>query len=152
MKKGTEQIVLILGVLAGAGITSFALNNLPMIRDTDPRWKSLIQIGGGMALLWFAPNSWQVVKVAGVGAITAGGISAIEKFSGGKIKMLAGPRGGGRQFSDAELTALRRLGQMRSPVQVTRGNMGRPAEVRGNGAAIPTMAGTGNGGWGNGGW
>lgn len=128
--KTTEKFMLLMAVIVGAVGTSWAVNNLPIVRDTDPRWKSLIQLGGGLALLFFAPGSWQLVKVAGIGAIAIGGASTVQKTFP-NMKLLSGPKGGGRNLSSQELSALRALGAMRAPVTVSRGGgpMNAPVTV-----------------------
>jgi hypothetical protein len=148
----TKQLMLFFTVFVGAGVTSWAVNNLPWISEQDPKWKTAIQLGGGLALVFLTPGSWQLAKVAGVGAAVIGGAGAIEKFSGGKIKMLAGPGNGkNRALTPQELNALRALGNMRAPATLSRpaSTMRAPASVMHGNKFDASWA---RGGYGGGAW
>jgi len=119
-KKETMDLFKLLGFgLGGAILSAILINNLPGIKDAKAVTKSLIQLGSGFALMLLAPNRWEIVKLAGVGAFMAGGLAGAERLSG--IKTLAGPR---NRISSRELDQLKIRGgvplQLRGPMEMQR--------------------------------
>ena len=65
------QILMGAGVAtAGALGTSFAINNIPKVMDYKPGTKSAIQVGIGLAAIFFVRH--KAVKALGAGAVVAG--------------------------------------------------------------------------------
>jgi hypothetical protein len=147
------QVVLMATTAAAGGVaTSFAINNIPKVRDMSPMTKSLVQGGLGVAAIMFGgKRKW--VKGLGAGAVIAS-IFGLSK-SVLKLDPLAGPSSGSPTLSPAAMQKLLSGGRMSSPVRNV--SMNRPAAVTMNRPASGVtmnesfpIPGWNSGRWGNG--
>jgi histidinol dehydrogenase len=131
------KVLMMAGTAAAGGMaTSFAINNIPKVKDMSQMSKAMIQGGAGLAAIVLGKKKW--MKGLGSGAV----IAAVFGISKSVLKLdpLAGPGAGAPTLSPAQL---RRITGMGVPAAVT---MNVPANVsmRGNAPAW------GSNGWGSG--
>jgi len=99
----------------GGVATSFALNNIPKVKDMSTATKSGAQVALGLAGIFFGKNRW--MKSLGAGSVIAGVFGITKEVL--KLNPLAGP---GPTMATLPPDVMRRL--------INRGSMGLPARVR----------------------
>lgn len=135
------KVLAMAGTAAAGGVgTSLIINNVPKVKDMSQTTKSGIQVGAGLAAVFFGRKRW--IKGLGAGAVIAGVFGLTKSVV--KLNPLAGPGAGAPTLSPEQMRRLT-SGGMSVPANV---RMGVPANVRMNGAP---SSGWGSGGWG-GGW
>ncbi len=143
-KKVKPLDLLINALLASAGgiVSSLAINKLPMLKSLDPLAKSGIQIGTGLALLYFGPDKFKLVKLAGTGTVMAGTFGLVQKTT--KQDVLAGEE----ELTQAEINALIGAGVLNGPevMRALNGPAMMSNQMDGNPALMgnPAMMGEGN--------
>lgn len=106
-------------IAAGGGIvSSMVVNKTPGVKTLHPLAKSGAQIGTGLAVLYFGPKKYKIVKALGAGAFTAGVFGGAAKLT--KQDVLAGDE----ELTNEEIQALLSSG-------VLPGGMNGPVELSG---------------------
>lgn len=108
----------------GAVGTSFAINNIPKVKDLSAGMKSGIQIALGFAGIFLVRN--KMVKAASAGSVIAGVMGGVKALTG--INPMAGPSAGIPTLSQSQMQRLMQTGGMSLPVSRVR--MNQPAMVR----------------------
>jgi hypothetical protein len=139
------QVLIMAGTAAAGGVaTSFAINNIPKVKELSAMNKSLIQGGLGIAAVLFGgKRKW--VKGLGAGSV----IAAVFGLSKSVLNLnpLAGPGAGSPTLSPSQMA---RITGMNAPANV---RMNLPASVRMNTPANVRMRGNAPvSGWTQGGW
>lgn len=142
------QVLIMAGTAAAGGVaTSFAVNNIPKVKELSAMNKSLIQGGLGLAAVMFGgKRKW--VKGLGAGSV----IAAVFGLSKSVLNLnpLAGPGAGAPTLSPSQMA---RITGMSVPANV---RMNVPANVRMNAPRNDVrmrgnapVSGWNQGGWGN---
>lgn len=117
----------------GAVGTSYAINNIPKVKDWTPGSKASAQIALGLLAI-FCPKlpllPQKFVRPAGAGAVVAGVMGLVKNFTG--INPMAGPSSGGMTLSPSQMRQVISQGGMNAPVRSLR--MNAPAPVRMHGS------------------
>lgn len=117
------------GIAAGGAVgTSYAINNLPKVKDLSAGWKAATQIGLGFGAIFF--GKFKLVKALGAGSVVAGMMGGVKALTG--INPMAGPSAGTATLSPSQMRQLINQGGMNAPVSRIR--MNQPAPVRMHGA------------------
>lgn len=119
---------------AGGVASSFALNNIPKVKDMSAGTKVLAQLGIGLAAIMFGRKPW--IKALGGGAVVAGAFGASKTFL--NLNPLAGPGAGVSTLPPDVMRQLMR-GRLGRPVGAV--GMGRPVGQVAMRGRVPTMGG-----------
>lgn len=124
------KVLLAAGMAAAGGVvTSYAINNIPKVKDLSQNVKSGAQLAVGVAAIFFGRKKW--IKSLGAGAVVAGVFGAVKSLSG--INPLAGPSAGGQTLPAWQMQRLLNGRSMSAPVSSIR--MSAPANVSMRGGA-----------------
>lgn len=142
------QVLIMAGTAAAGGVaTSFAINNIPKVKELSAMNKSLIQGGLGVAAIMFGgKRKW--VKGLGAGSV----IAAVFGLSKSVLNLnpLAGPGAGSPTLSPSQMARLTGMNvpanvRMNLPARVQMNAPRNDVRMRGN----APVSGWSQGGWGN---